>query len=71
MTSTSTCSCRVLLWTNNVVMSVQVMDKKTACVVGAGAAGIAALKECIRQGFETVCFELDSDIGKQTRCNLT
>ncbi|CAG5129463.1 unnamed protein product [Candidula unifasciata] len=39
------------------------MTSKTACVVGAGAAGIATLKECLKQGFEPVCYELDSDVG--------
>ncbi|CAG5129461.1 unnamed protein product [Candidula unifasciata] len=39
------------------------MAPKDVCVVGAGVAGIAALKECLRQGFKPVCYELDSDIG--------
>ncbi|BFZ22676.1 hypothetical protein BsWGS_25715 [Bradybaena similaris] len=39
------------------------MPAKTVCVVGAGTAGIAALKECVRQGFKTTCYELDSDVG--------
>ncbi|BFZ22770.1 hypothetical protein BsWGS_25809 [Bradybaena similaris] len=39
------------------------MPAKSACVVGAGVSGIAALKECKRQGFRTTCYELDSDIG--------
>ncbi|BFZ22769.1 hypothetical protein BsWGS_25808 [Bradybaena similaris] len=39
------------------------MSAKSVCVVGAGVAGVAALKECVRQGFHPVCYELDSDIG--------
>uniref|UniRef100_A0A0B6ZFD7 Flavin-containing monooxygenase n=1 Tax=Arion vulgaris TaxID=1028688 RepID=A0A0B6ZFD7_9EUPU len=39
------------------------MPAKTACVVGAGASGVATLKEFVRQGFKTTCYEIDSDVG--------
>ncbi|RUS70067.1 hypothetical protein EGW08_022173, partial [Elysia chlorotica] len=37
--------------------------KKTVCVIGAGESGLAALKECVLQGMEPTCYDLDSDIG--------
>jgi dimethylaniline monooxygenase (N-oxide forming) len=34
-----------------------------ACVIGAGVAGLTALKHCLEEGFDTVCFEKDTDVG--------
>uniref|UniRef100_A0A0B7AMR1 Flavin-containing monooxygenase n=1 Tax=Arion vulgaris TaxID=1028688 RepID=A0A0B7AMR1_9EUPU len=39
------------------------MPAISACVVGSGVSGIAALKECVKQGFKPVCYELDSEVG--------
>ncbi|KAG8436518.1 hypothetical protein GDO86_007574 [Hymenochirus boettgeri] len=36
---------------------------KTVAVVGAGASGLAAIKCCIDEGLEPVCFERSEDIG--------
>ena len=41
--------------------------KKTVCVIGAGESGLAALKECVLQGLEPTCYDLDSDIGEKQR----
>ena len=32
-------------------------------VIGAGIAGLAAIKNCLEQGLQPVCFEQDDDIG--------
>ncbi|XP_069119138.1 dimethylaniline monooxygenase [N-oxide-forming] 2-like [Argopecten irradians] len=36
---------------------------KTVLVVGAGVAGLAAVKQCLDEGMEPICFEKDTDIG--------
>ncbi|GMS78304.1 hypothetical protein PENTCL1PPCAC_479 [Pristionchus entomophagus] len=33
------------------------------CVVGAGAAGLPAIKACVEEGLEVVCYEKTADIG--------
>lgn len=33
------------------------------CVVGAGASGLPAIKACIEEGLDVVCFEKSADIG--------
>ncbi|RUS82300.1 hypothetical protein EGW08_009932 [Elysia chlorotica] len=38
-------------------------SRPRVCVVGAGVAGLAALKECKHVGLDPVCFELHSDLG--------
>uniref|UniRef100_H2ZGS1 Flavin-containing monooxygenase n=1 Tax=Ciona savignyi TaxID=51511 RepID=H2ZGS1_CIOSA len=37
--------------------------KKRVCVIGAGASGLTAIKCCIDEGLEPVCFEKSHDIG--------
>ena len=37
--------------------------RKTVAVVGAGPAGLAALKECLAQGLDVVCYEKNNGIG--------
>uniref|UniRef100_H2ZGR9 Flavin-containing monooxygenase n=1 Tax=Ciona savignyi TaxID=51511 RepID=H2ZGR9_CIOSA len=39
------------------------MGKKRVCVIGAGASGLTAIKCCIDEGLEPVCFEKSHDIG--------
>lgn len=39
------------------------MASKRICVVGAGPSGIAAAKNCVRSGFETVVFEKNDKVG--------
>ncbi|CAL1526708.1 unnamed protein product [Lymnaea stagnalis] len=36
---------------------------KRVCVVGAGVSGLVALKECLVEGLQPTCYELDTDIG--------
>ncbi|XP_060588657.1 flavin-containing monooxygenase 5-like [Ruditapes philippinarum] len=36
---------------------------KTCCVIGAGVAGLAGVKQCLEEGIKPVCFEKDFDIG--------
>lgn len=33
------------------------------CVVGAGVSGLPAIKSCLEEGLEVVCFEKTSDLG--------
>ncbi|KAH9514320.1 flavin-containing monooxygenase [Bulinus truncatus] len=39
------------------------LSSKNGCIVGAGASGLVALKECIQCGLRPVCYELGTDIG--------
>ncbi|KAK3752044.1 hypothetical protein RRG08_059512 [Elysia crispata] len=39
------------------------MSSSRVCVVGAGMAGLAAIKECKHVGLDPVCYELNSDLG--------
>ncbi|MQA11015.1 MAG: NAD(P)-binding protein [Pseudonocardiaceae bacterium] len=39
------------------------MTARRYCVIGAGAAGLAAIKELRDQGYEVVCFEKSSHVG--------
>uniref|UniRef100_H2ZGS6 Flavin-containing monooxygenase n=1 Tax=Ciona savignyi TaxID=51511 RepID=H2ZGS6_CIOSA len=39
------------------------MGKKRVCVIGAGASGLTAIKCCIDEGLEPVCYEKSHDIG--------
>ena len=36
---------------------------KQICVIGAGAAGLTAIKSCLEEGLEVVCYEKTSDIA--------
>ena len=36
---------------------------KKIAIIGAGCSGLAAIKCCLDEGLEPVCFEMDSDIG--------
>ncbi|OWF42938.1 Dimethylaniline monooxygenase [N-oxide-forming] 2 [Mizuhopecten yessoensis] len=36
---------------------------KTVLVIGAGVSGLAAVKHCLDEGIEPICFEKDTDIG--------
>ena len=36
---------------------------KTCCVIGAGVAGLTAVKHCLEVGIEPSCFEKADDIG--------
>lgn len=36
---------------------------KRVCVVGSGLTGIAAMKACLGEGVDFVCYEADSDVG--------
>ena len=36
---------------------------KKVCVIGAGPSGITALKNLIDQGLDTVCYELNTQVG--------
>lgn len=36
---------------------------KVVLVIGAGASGLASIKECLDEGLTPVCFEADTDIG--------
>lgn len=33
------------------------------CVVGAGASGLPAVKSCLEEGLEVVCYEKTTDVG--------
>ena len=39
------------------------MEKKRVAVIGAGASGIVAIKSCLDEGLEPVCFEKSTGIG--------
>jgi hypothetical protein len=46
--------------------SMDAMDKvrpKRICVIGAGVSGLPAIKHCLEEGLEPVCYERTSDIG--------
>ena len=36
---------------------------KTVCVIGAGVAGLAAIKHSLDEGLSPICYEKDSDLG--------
>ena len=38
--------------------------KKRVGIIGAGVSGLVAIKSCIEEGMEPVCFEQRDDIGK-------
>ena len=42
---------------------------KKVCVIGAGASGIAAIKCCLDEDIEPVCYEQSNDIGGNTIVN--
>ncbi|KAI8911835.1 flavin monooxygenase-like protein [Gorgonomyces haynaldii] len=37
--------------------------KKRVAVIGAGASGLAALKQCLEEGLEAVCFDQEPELG--------
>jgi len=39
------------------------MKSKKVAIIGAGACGLIAIKECREYGLEPVCFEKTTDIG--------
>lgn len=40
------------------------MEKtRTVCIIGAGVAGLAAIKHSLEEGLAPICFEKDSDLG--------
>ncbi|XP_076099668.1 dimethylaniline monooxygenase [N-oxide-forming] 2-like isoform X1 [Mytilus galloprovincialis] len=39
------------------------MTKKKVCVIGAGVAGLAGIKNSLDEGMEPVCFEKDDEVG--------
>lgn len=42
----------------------QFMEKtRTVCIIGAGVAGLAAIKHSLEEGLAPICFEKDSDLG--------
>lgn len=40
-----------------------IIDQKRIAIVGAGATGLAAIKQCIDYGHFVKCFEITDDIG--------
>ena len=38
--------------------------KKRVGIIGAGVAGVGAIKSCFEEGMEPVCFEQRDDVGK-------
>ncbi|KAL3856623.1 hypothetical protein ACJMK2_011358 [Sinanodonta woodiana] len=44
---------------------------KRVAIIGAGCSGLAAIKSCLEDGFEPVCFERDDDIGGLWRYSTT
>ncbi|XP_048214142.1 flavin-containing monooxygenase 5-like [Perognathus longimembris pacificus] len=39
------------------------MSVKNVAVIGAGVSGLGAIKSCLEEGLEPVCFEMSNDIG--------
>ena len=37
--------------------------RKRVAVVGAGVSGLPAIKQCLEEGLDPVCFELRGDLG--------
>lgn len=40
------------------------MCVRSVAIIGAGVAGLAAVKTCLEEGLEPTCFERNSDIGE-------
>ncbi len=38
-------------------------EPKRVCVIGAGASGLAALKCCLDEGLNVICYEKTEDVG--------
>ncbi|RWS24096.1 dimethylaniline monooxygenase [N-oxide-forming] 5-like protein, partial [Leptotrombidium deliense] len=36
---------------------------KIICVIGAGASGLTAIKQCVEEGFNVICYERTDDLG--------
>ena len=39
------------------------MSIRRVCIIGAGVSGLPAIKACLEEGLEVVCYEKTSDIG--------
>jgi dimethylaniline monooxygenase (N-oxide forming) len=39
------------------------MSAKKVAVIGAGVSGLGAIKSCLEEGLEPMCFENSNDIG--------
>ncbi|KAK0411603.1 hypothetical protein QR680_005739 [Steinernema hermaphroditum] len=61
------CTSAVECGSSPVVRSTSIAPKGTSmrrvCVVGAGVSGLPAVKACLEEGLEVVCFEATSDLG--------
>ena len=44
-------------------------SKKRVGIKGAGVSGLGAIKSCIEEGMEPVCFEQRDDVGKSLERN--
>jgi len=38
-------------------------DVRRVAIIGAGTSGLPAIKHCLEEGMEPVCFEMRGDIG--------
>jgi len=38
-------------------------EKKKVCVIGAGASGLSAIKSCLEENFEVVCYDQSDYLG--------
>ncbi|RWS19346.1 dimethylaniline monooxygenase [N-oxide-forming] 5-like protein, partial [Leptotrombidium deliense] len=36
---------------------------KIICVIGAGVSGLTAIKNCIEEGFQVICYDRTDDLG--------
>lgn len=63
----STCISRTNAFLTDVFPKVNIiffqMSKKKVCVIGAGVAGLAGIKNSLDEGMEPVCFEKDDEVG--------
>ena len=39
-------------------------EKKTVAIIGGGVSGLVAIKCCVEEGIEPVCFEQRDEVGK-------
>lgn len=38
-------------------------EKKKICIIGAGPSGLGAIRQCVDEGLDVVCFERTSEVG--------
>ena len=48
----------------NVTDAAETMDIRRVAVLGAGVSGLAAIKTCLEEGLQPVCFEKARELGK-------